>query len=84
MQYPYLVTAGITYSWGWWNMPSEIDTAIDVENSAPESYMVLGLRDLSYHLTTVREPTRVLQRRGIMSYTAGSRTSGPGLIAEQR
>ncbi len=55
MQYPQLVTAGITYSWGWWNMPSEIDTAIDAENSAPEFYMVLGLRDLSYHLTTVRD-----------------------------
>ncbi|MDQ6677537.1 MAG: sel1 repeat family protein [Acidobacteriota bacterium] len=55
MMHPGLVTAGITYSWGWWTMPSELKDAIDPLNSAPEFYMVLGLRDLSYHLTTVRD-----------------------------
>jgi hypothetical protein len=55
MIHPNLVTASITYSWGWWKMPSELNEAIDPLNSAPEFYMVLGLRDLSYHLTTVRD-----------------------------
>jgi hypothetical protein len=64
MQYPHLVTAGITYSWGWWNMPSEIDAAIDPLNSAPEFYMVLGLRDLSYHLTTVRDTYARVRAKG--------------------
>jgi FOG: TPR repeat, SEL1 subfamily len=55
MLHPDLVTAGITYSWGWWTMPSELKEAIDPLGSAPEFYMVLGLRDLSYHITTVRD-----------------------------
>ncbi len=55
MLHPQLVTAGITYSWGWWTMPAEIKEAIDPLGSAPEFYMVLGLRDLSYHITTVRD-----------------------------
>ncbi|MDQ6708038.1 MAG: hypothetical protein M3Z85_18940, partial [Acidobacteriota bacterium] len=55
MLHPDIVSAGITYSWGWWRMPSELTEAIDPLNSAPEFYMVLGLRDLSYHLTTVRD-----------------------------
>ena len=29
MFHPNLVTAGITYSWGWWKMPSELTEAID-------------------------------------------------------
>ncbi|MDQ2900475.1 MAG: hypothetical protein M3Y07_11855, partial [Acidobacteriota bacterium] len=48
MLYPDIVTAAITYSWGWWRMPSELTEAIDRLNAAPEFYMVLGLRDLSY------------------------------------
>jgi TPR repeat protein len=54
MAHPELVTAGITYSWGWWIMPSELNAPLDPA-AAPEYYMVLGLRDLSHHLTTVRD-----------------------------
>jgi len=36
-------------------MPAETTQAIDPLNQAPEFYMVLGLRDLSYHLTNVRD-----------------------------
>jgi len=54
MTHPDLITAAITYSWGWWLMPSELDTPIDPVNSAPEFYMVVGLRDYSHHLATVR------------------------------
>ena len=61
---PAIVTAGITYSWGWWNMPSELTEAIDPLKSAPEFYMVLGLRDLSYHLTTVRDTYARVNAKG--------------------
>ena len=50
-----MITASISYSWSWWKMPAETTKAIDAVNSAPEFYMVLGLRDLSYHLTNVRD-----------------------------
>ena len=36
MTHPDLVTAAITYSWGWWLMPSELDSPIDPVNTAPE------------------------------------------------
>ena len=62
--HPDLVTAGITYSWGWWKMPSELTEAIDPLRSAPEFYMVLGLRDLSYHLTTVRDTYARVNAKG--------------------
>ena len=55
MMHPDLIAASITYSWGWWTMPSELKEPLDALNSAPEFYMVLGLRDLSYHITTVRD-----------------------------
>ena len=61
---PDVVTAGITYSWGWWRMPSELTEAIDPERNAPEFYMVLGLRDLSYHLTTVRDTYARVNAKG--------------------
>lgn len=64
MLHPKLVTASITYSWGWWNMPSELTEAIDPLKSAPEFYMVLGLRDLSYHLTTVRDTYSRVNAKG--------------------
>ncbi|MGI8989053.1 MAG: HEAT repeat domain-containing protein [Bryobacteraceae bacterium] len=64
MLHPDIVTAGITYSWGWWRMPSELSEAIDPLNSAPEFYMVLGLRDLSYHLTTVRDTYSRVSAKG--------------------
>src|SRR5262245_19771499 len=55
MTHPNLVTAAITHSWGFWVMPSELTEAIDFQNTAPEIYMNLGLRDLANHLTTVRD-----------------------------
>ena len=64
MLHPELVTASITYSWGWWTMPSELKEAIDAEATAPEFYMVLGLRDLSYHLTTVRDAYSRVSAKG--------------------
>jgi hypothetical protein len=53
--YPNLITAGISYSWGWWTMPSEVEKPLDFVNSAPELYMVLGMRDFTHHITTVRD-----------------------------
>src|SRR5579863_3339346 len=53
--HPNLITASITYSWGWWIMPSELTEPIDPVKSAPEFYMVLGLRDLATHIATVRD-----------------------------
>ena len=64
MKNPNVVTAGITYSWGWWKMPSELTEAIDPLKNAPEFYMVLGLRDLSYHLTTVRDTYARVNAKG--------------------
>lgn len=64
MLHPELVTASITYSWGWWTMPSELKEAIDPLGSAPEFYMVLGLRDLSYHITTVRDAYSRVSAKG--------------------
>lgn len=61
---PNVVTASITYSWGWWKMPPELTEAIDPLGSAPEFYMVLGLRDLSYHLTTVRDAYARVSAKG--------------------
>jgi hypothetical protein len=64
MLHPDLSTAGISYSWGSWRMPSETTKAIDFVGSAPEFYMVLGLRDLSYHLTTVRDSYERVNAKG--------------------
>ena len=61
---PNVVTASITYSWGWWKMPPELTEAIDPLGSAPEFYMVLGLRDLPYHLTTVRDAYARVSAKG--------------------
>jgi TPR repeat protein len=55
MFHPDVITASISYSWSWWKMPAETTKAIDPIHTAPEFYMVLGLRDLSYHLTNVRD-----------------------------
>ena len=52
---PNVVTASISYSWSWWKMPAELKKGFDPVRDAPEMYMVLGLRDLSYHLTNVRD-----------------------------
>jgi hypothetical protein len=64
MFHPQLVTSAMTYSWGWWTMPSELKEAIDPLGSAPEFYMVLGLRDLSYHITTVRDAYSRVNAKG--------------------
>jgi hypothetical protein len=58
------VTAAISYSWGLWRMPSELKEPIDMVNSAPEFYMVLGMRDLSYHITTVRDAYQRVLNKG--------------------
>lgn len=62
--HPDVVTAAVTYSWGWWLMPSETTEAIDPAKNTPEFYMVLGLRDLSYHLTTVRDTFARVDAKG--------------------
>jgi hypothetical protein len=64
MTHPNIVAAAVTYSWGFWVMPSEIDEAIDFENSAPEIYMNLGMRDLAHHLTTVRDTYPRVKAKG--------------------
>ncbi len=63
VMHPELITAGITYSWGWWRMPSELTAPLDPDKSA-EFYMVLGLRDLSHHLTTVRDTYERVKAKG--------------------
>src|SRR5947209_11694922 len=48
MLYPSLITAAISYSWGWWTMPSELEKPLDPVNAAPEFYLVLGMRDFTH------------------------------------
>jgi hypothetical protein len=64
MTHPNIVTAAITHSWGFWVMPSEVKEPIDFDNSAPEIYMNLGLRDLATHLTTVRDTYPRVKAKG--------------------
>jgi hypothetical protein len=64
VMHPEVVTAAISYSWGWWSMPSELEQPIDMANSAAEIYLVLGLRDLTHHLTTVRDTYERLRAKG--------------------
>jgi TPR repeat protein len=64
MSHPDLVTASISYSWGWWAMPSELDQPLDPVNSAPEFYMVLGMRDFTHHITTVRDTYERVKAKG--------------------
>ena len=61
---PNLITAAITYSWGWWMMPSELKKPIDAETSGPEYYIVLGQRDIPTHLVTVRDTYTRMQAKG--------------------
>ena len=63
VMHPNLVTAGITYSWGWWTMPPELSEALDPEKTA-QFYMVLGLRDLANHVTTVRDSYERVKAKG--------------------
>lgn len=55
MLYPNLTAGSISYSWGWWRMTPELTEPLNAAKTMPEVYMVLGLRDLSYHLTNVRD-----------------------------
>ena len=64
MWHPELITASISYSWGWWAMPSELDKPLDAVNSAPEFYMVLGMRDFTHHITTVRDTYERVKAKG--------------------
>ena len=64
VMHPDVATAAITYSWGWWLVPSEVEKPIDMVNSAPEFYMVLGLRDLTHHITTVRDTYERMKFKG--------------------
>jgi hypothetical protein len=59
-----LFAASISYSWGWTNMVSELDKPIDMVNSAPELYLVLGMRDFTHHITTVRNTYELLRAKG--------------------
>jgi len=61
---PNLITAAITYSWGWWMMPSELKKPIDPQVNGPEYYMILGLRDIPTHLVTVRDTYTRMQAKG--------------------
>jgi HEAT repeats len=59
-----LFTASISYSWGWTQMISELDKPLDMVNSAPELYLVLGMRDFTHHITTVRNTFELLRAKG--------------------
>ncbi|MEP7367757.1 MAG: hypothetical protein ABI972_31235, partial [Acidobacteriota bacterium] len=64
MMYPNLTAASIGYSWGWWKFQPELEKSLDAARTMPEIYLVLGLRDLSYHLTNVRDVYARTQAKG--------------------
>jgi hypothetical protein len=45
-------------------MPSELEKPFDMVNSAPEFYMVLGMRDFTHHITTVRDTYERVKAKG--------------------
>ena len=57
-----LITAAVTYSWGWWKMPSE---HLAMDENAPRYYMVLGMRDLLTHIQTVRDTYSRVNAKGL-------------------
>src|SRR3954447_23077108 len=59
-----IFAASISYSWGWTNMVSEVDQPIDMVNGAPELYLVLGMRDFTHHITTVRNTFELVRAKG--------------------
>jgi HEAT repeat protein len=59
-----LFAASISYGFGWTNMISELDKPIDMVNSAPELYLVLGMRDFTHHITTVRNTYELVRAKG--------------------
>jgi hypothetical protein len=56
-----LITAAVTYSWGWWKIPADTVQAPDL---APSYYMVLGMRDLLTHIQTVRDTYSRMNAKG--------------------
>ncbi len=45
-------------------MPSEVEKPLDAVNSAPEFYLVLGMRDFTHHITTVRDTYERVKNKG--------------------
>ena len=62
--HPNLITSTVTYSWGAWLFPSEINAPLDFANKAPEIYLTLGRRDLDNHLSCVRDAYPRLKAKG--------------------
>ena len=56
-----LITAAVTYSWGWWKIPTD---SVQPPDKAPEYYMVLGMRDLLTHIQTVRDTYSRMNAKG--------------------
>ncbi|MBY0503519.1 MAG: hypothetical protein K2X03_06410 [Bryobacteraceae bacterium] len=61
-QHPLLITSAVTYSWGWWKIPSEITPAT---HRLPTYYTVLGMRDLLTHIQTVRDTVSRMNAKGL-------------------
>ena len=56
-----LITAAVTYSWGWWKIPAD---SVQAPELAPSYYMVLGMRDLLTHIQTVRDTYSRMNAKG--------------------
>lgn len=56
-----LITAAVTYSWGWWKIPPD---SVQPPSQAPSYYMVLGMRDLLTHIQTVRDTYSRMNAKG--------------------
>jgi len=83
VMHPDVVTAAISYSWGWWRMPSELEKPIDMVKSAADFYLVLGLRDFTHHITTVRD-TSFLIRSADKSILEIARSAIAGIDEETK
>lgn len=56
-----LITAAVTYSWGWWKIPAD---SVQSPDKAPSYYTVLGMRDLLSHIQTVRDTYTRMNAKG--------------------
>jgi hypothetical protein len=56
-----LITAAVTYSWGWWKIPAD---SVQPPDKAPSYYTVLGMRDLLTHIQTVRDTYTRMNAKG--------------------
>lgn len=56
-----LITAAVTYSWGWWKIPAD---SVQAPDKAPSYYTVLGMRDLLTHIQTVRDTYTRMNAKG--------------------